>query len=222
MFSLYISIFLVAFDRTVLGPAIPAITNQFKSIGNIGWYRSAYLLTACGFILLYGRVYTFFPTKPVFLSRIVLFEAGSAACGSANSLLALIIGHAIQGFGSSGIFTGAVLIMTRTVPPHRRPMLQGLFRACFGPASVIGPLLGGIFTGSRATWRWCVYINLTIGGFAIYVVLHFLRLDQKPSGKSVAFGSLSQFCVGAVMLTFASYILLFSGDEGCFGHAIQY
>ncbi|RYP52540.1 hypothetical protein DL768_002367 [Monosporascus sp. mg162] len=150
-FSLYISIFLVALDRTILGPAIQAITNQFKSIDDIGWCGSAYMLTACGFILLYGRVYTFFPTKPVFLSGIVLSEAGSAACGAASSSLALIIGRAIQGLRSSGIFTGAILIMTRTVPLHRRPMLQGLFGACFGLASVIGPLLGGIFTGSRVT-----------------------------------------------------------------------
>ncbi|RYP22370.1 hypothetical protein DL765_001722 [Monosporascus sp. GIB2] len=111
------------------------------------------MLMACGFILLYGRVYTFFPTKPVFLSGIVLFEASLAACGAANSSLVPIIGRAMQGLGSSGIFTGAILIMTRAVPLHRQPMLQGLFGACFGLASVIGPLLGGIFTESRATWR---------------------------------------------------------------------
>ena len=286
MFSLYISIFLVALDRTILGPAIPAITNQFQSTKDIGWYGSAYMLTACGFILLYGRIYTFFPTKPVFLSGIVLFEVGSAVCGAASSSLVLIIGRAIQGLGSSGIFTGAILIMTKTVPLHRRPLLQGLFGACFGVASVVGPLLGGIFTGSPATWRWCFYINLPIGGFTILVVLFLLRLEEKPRTagwkeclkdldpvgtilflpavtclllalewgaaeyswgspriiallvvfavlfcafaawqyvtrnttatvpgrilfqRSVAFGGLSQFCVGAAMLTFANYIPL--------------
>ncbi|CAI6338320.1 unnamed protein product [Periconia digitata] len=78
MFSLYISIFLVALDRTIIGPAIPAITNQFRSLGDVGWYGSAYMLTSCGFILLYGRVYTFFSTKNVFLSGIALFEIGTA------------------------------------------------------------------------------------------------------------------------------------------------
>jgi hypothetical protein len=150
MISLYISIFLVALDRTIMGPAIPAITNQFNSIGDIGWYGSSYMLTSAGFILLYGRIYTFFPTKPVFLSGIFLFEAGSAICGAAQSSIMLIIGRAVAGLGSSGIFTGAILIMLNTVPLHRRPLLQGLFGACFGVASVAGPLLGGAFTGSKA------------------------------------------------------------------------
>jgi hypothetical protein len=119
MCCLYVSMFLVALDRTILATAVPRITDKFHSIDDIGWYASSYMLTACGFILLYGRIYTFYSTKWVFLSGIFLFEVGSAISGAAPTSTALIIGRAIAGFGSSGIFTGAITIMIKYVIPLR-------------------------------------------------------------------------------------------------------
>jgi hypothetical protein len=139
------------------------------------------MLTACGFILVYGKIYTFFPTKWVFLTGIFFFEVGSALCGAAPSSTAFIVGRAISGFGSSGIFTGAINILLHSVPLSRRPLFQGIFGACFGVASVAGPLIGGAFTQGKAGWRWCFYVNLPLGGFTIAALTYFLHIEEnKP------------------------------------------
>ncbi|KAK6428144.1 MFS sugar transporter [Oleoguttula sp. CCFEE 5521] len=153
MIAICLAIFLVALDRTIIATAIPKITDEFHSLDDIGWYGSAFLLTSCTFQLVLGRVYTFYAPKPVFLATILLFEIGSVICGAAPNSTAFIIGRAIAGIGSAGVMSGGIILMTNTIPLAKRPAYQGAFGAVFGIASIAGPLLGGAFTSSKATWR---------------------------------------------------------------------
>ncbi|WQF83420.1 Putative major facilitator superfamily, MFS transporter superfamily [Colletotrichum destructivum] len=182
--SNFVAMFLVALDRTIIATAIPRITDEFQSLGDIGWYGSAYMLTTAASQLVFGRIYKFYNLRVSFLSSILIFEIGSLICGVAPSSPVLIAGRAIAGIGSAGIFTGAMMVMIPMVPLHKRPMFQGIFGMVFGLASVIGPLVGGGFTGT-VTWRWCFYINLPVGGVA-FVFLFFMlkapkRQPQEPA-----------------------------------------
>lgn len=55
--AIYLAAFLVALDQTIIGVAIPKITDQFKSIPDIAWYGSAYFLTSTALQPSYGRIY---------------------------------------------------------------------------------------------------------------------------------------------------------------------
>lgn len=91
----------------------------------MAWYGSAYLLTTASLQLFFGRLYTFFSIKWTFLTALALFELGSLICGAAPSSVALIIGRAIAGVGSAGIFSGCILIIAHTVPLSKRPIYTG-------------------------------------------------------------------------------------------------
>jgi hypothetical protein len=151
--ALCLSVFCMALDNTIISTAIPKITDQFNSIDDVGWYGSAYLLTTCAFQLFFGKLYTFLSIKWIYLTAILIFEVGSALCGAAPTSAALIVGRAIAGLGSAGIFSGAVLIVTNTVPLKQRPTYMGLIGGMYGIASVAGPLMGGAFT-DKVTWRY--------------------------------------------------------------------
>jgi MFS family permease len=96
---------------TYSGQAIPQITDEFNSLADVGWYGSAYLLTCCAFQLLFGKFYTLYSVKGVFLTSILLFEVASALCGAASSSIAFIVGRAISGVGAAGIFAGTVSLL---------------------------------------------------------------------------------------------------------------
>ncbi|KAI4166336.1 MAG: hypothetical protein LQ342_000226 [Letrouitia transgressa] len=183
--ALCLSVFLVALDNSIIATPIPKITDEFNSIDDIGWYGSAYLLTTAAFQLMFGKAYSFLPIKSVFLTAIALFEIGSLICGAAPDSPTLIIGRAIAGIGSAGIFSGALIIIAHSVSLEKRPVYTGLMGAMYGVASVAGPLLGGVFT-DKVSWRWCFYINLPIGAVAVAVIIFFFKSPRNEEAASLS------------------------------------
>jgi len=108
---------------TYYGQAIPQITDEFNSLPDVGWYGSAYLLACCSFQLLFGKFYTFYAVKVVYLTSILLFEVGSVVCGAAPSSTAFIVGRAIAGVGAAGIFAGSVSLLL--FPPSSTSTADG-------------------------------------------------------------------------------------------------
>ncbi|KAF2276866.1 efflux pump protein [Westerdykella ornata] len=162
--------YLLLLDQAILGTAIPQITTQFRSLPDVGWYTGAYPLANAALQPLSGKLYTHFRAKYTFLVFLFIFELGSLICGVAPTSAALIIGRGVAGLGASGLMNGGMTIIAGATPLAKRPLYTGIMMGVGSLGIVTGPLVGGALT-EYATWRWCFFINLPVGGIAFLLLL---------------------------------------------------
>lgn len=55
---------------------------------------------------------------------------------------------------------------------------MGMTGLTWGAGTILGPVIGGAFADSSATWRWAFYLNLVIYG--VFSPIYFLWLPSIP------------------------------------------
>jgi EmrB/QacA subfamily drug resistance transporter len=193
-------VFLAMLDQTIVGTAMPHIVADLQGFDLITWVSTAYLLTSTVPIPIFGKLSDLFGRKPIMLFGIVVFLAGSALCGAAQSMDQLIAFRAFQGLGAAALEPMAITIIGDLFPPRERGKWQGVGASSYGLAAIVGPLAGGWIT-DNASWRWVFYINLPIGILAMLVLIFLMPpLRHKVGQVSIDYIGAALLILGTVPL----------------------
>jgi EmrB/QacA subfamily drug resistance transporter len=158
---LFIGVLMAALDIAIVGPALPTIRDYFELDERLAtWLFTIYVLFNLIGTPLMAKLSDTFGRRSVYIADLLLFALGSTLVAVAPSYTILLIGRAIQGFGSGGIFPVAAAVIGDTFPPEKRGSALGLIGAVFGLAFIIGPIIGGVLL--LFGWRWLFAINLPI------------------------------------------------------------
>ncbi|NEA44967.1 MDR family MFS transporter [Streptomyces sp. SID10815] len=176
--ALLLGMLLAALDQTIVSTALPTIVSDLGGLEHLSWVVTAYLLASTAATPLWGKLGDQYGRKKLFQTAIVIFLIGSALCGMAQNMPQLIAFRALQGLGGGGLMVLSMAIVGDVVSPRERGRYQGLFGAVFGATSVLGPLLGGLFT-EHLSWRWVFYVNLPVGVIALAVIAAALHIPRK-------------------------------------------
>jgi EmrB/QacA subfamily drug resistance transporter len=183
--GLMAGMFLSALDQSVVSTAMRTIADDLKGLELQAWVTTAYLITSTISTPIYGKLGDIFGRRRLFLIAIIIFVLGSALSALSGSMLELAGWRALQGIGAGGLFSLAITVLSDIVAPRERARYQGYFLAVFATSSVLGPVVGGLFSDAGmllgiAGWKWIFLINVPIGALALFLVWKFLHVPHTP------------------------------------------
>ncbi|MCM6778091.1 MFS transporter [Nocardia sp. CDC159] len=210
--GLLLGMFLAALDQNIVSVAIVRIANSLHGFDQQAWATTAYLITATISTPLYGKLADIYGRKPFYLTAIGIFVVGSVACTAATTMYELAGFRALQGLGAGGLMSLAFTIIGDIVPARERVRYQGYFMIVFGSATVLGPVLGGWFSGFDELWgldgwRWVFLVNVPIGIIALAVVARVLNTPHQRQNHRVDW-------LGAIALAICVVPLLIVAEQG--------
>ncbi|KAJ3546442.1 hypothetical protein NM208_g1997 [Fusarium decemcellulare] len=172
--------FLFALDNTIVADIQPAILNDLGQIELLPWIGTGFALGNM-VILPWSKAYGIFSIRRLYIFNILVFEIGSALCGAAPNMTAMILGRVIAGVGGSGMYSGTLTYVALCTSMKERATYMAGSTAVWGIGTVLGPVVGGAFAESSASWRWGFYINLVVGAvFAPAYLFLFPSINPQP------------------------------------------
>jgi len=199
--SVGLGLLMYSIDSTVVAVAFPHLIKDLDT--NIlwaAWTISIYLIGVTSVMPLMGKLSDSFGRKKVFLISLIVFTAGSFACGLAPNIYSLVAFRFLQGIGGASFLPTAAGIVSDQFPEHRERAI-GLFTSIFPIGGIIGPNLGGWIV-SQYSWRYIFYINLPIGIGLIALVMVLLEDSKILSRPHIDFVGASFFFGVVLFLMF--------------------
>jgi MFS family permease len=184
--ALLLSNIMAGMDGTIVNTALPAITSDLHALQYMGWIVATFLLGMAVATPLWSKFGEHKGNKVAYICATTLFMVGAIFQGMAPNILWFIIARTVMGIGAGGMNTIPFIVFAEIYQNLRkRAEVLGLSSACFGGASIIGPLLGG-FLVDTWSWHWVFYVNVPIAIIAITIISLFYRNSgQQAAGKPV-------------------------------------
>lgn len=204
--AMLLATFLIGMSAWVIATAVPTIAADIGGFSSFPWLFSVYLLTMTVTVPVVSRLADIVGRKRLLLIGITVFVVGSVLCGLAWSMPSLIAFRVVQAVGGGSIQSLALTVIGDIYNREERARVQGHIAVTLATASVIGPLVGGLFAMMDA-WRLVFLINLPLGVLTLWLIHRNLHERIERRSHRIDY-------FGAVLITASLSLLVLGLLEG--------
>lgn len=185
----------VSLMQTLMIPLIPQLPALLDtSPANASWAITATLLTGAVATPMLGRLGDMYGPKRILVLCAAMLFAGSVIAATTTSLIPLVIGRGLQGFGAPVIPLG-ISVLRSALPPERVASAMGLMSASLGVGGAMGLPLSAVIA-EHFNWHalfWCsAFLGLASG-----VLFVLLVPDLEPVSSDHRFDPIGALALGA-------------------------
>jgi MFS family permease len=173
---------LQALEAFIASSMLPTVVGDIGGLELFAWNTTIFIVASIVATLFAAVRPKSIGPRGGYMIAAAAFAAGSLLCGLAPSMIVLLTGRLVQGFGA-GLLLAQSTSMFRIVFPERLwPRVMALNATIWGVATMVGPAVGGIFA-EIGLWRWAF---LGIVPVAMLLALGALRVLPNTSESQPA------------------------------------
>jgi MFS family permease len=185
-------------DSTIVNTTMPTIVRELGGGALYAWSFASFMIASTVLSPIAGRISDLFGRKKAFAAGIVVFLTGSLLCGTAHTMVQLVLYRAVQGLGAGFMISFPSILAGDLFPVAQRGRIQAFFTGMWGLSAIVAPMLGSLFV-TYTSWRWIFYVNGPICIVCLLTLLPYKEVYTPKPAKVDWLGALL-FAVGISLL----------------------